>query len=292
MNVTFDAEWRARFERFATRQTDEAGVSGWSECGLRRRSRTFERLLDELELPAAARVLDVGCGAGTYVRLLAGRGHRALGLDYSLPSLRRALDADGDARGRYLAADAYTLPFPGGTFDLVVSIGVLQALATPDRALAELARVVKPGGVLVVEALNASAATARAQRWVERLRRRPPRVRAYAPFAVQRWLVRLGLRVERRVPIFLPPRNAPRLERLFDTSALARVMAAQPAVLFTAHTFLFVAVMGGPDMARPREVGAPIWPPRPPRSEAPRGGARTHPWTRGAPRVPLAVWRP
>jgi SAM-dependent methyltransferase len=242
VNATFDAEWRARFERFATKHADEAGVSGWSACGLRRRSRTFDRLLDELQLPADARVLDVGCGAGTYVRLLAARGHRAVGVDYSLPTLGRALDADGNAHGRYLAGDAYTLPFPGAMFDLVVSIGVLQALATPERVLGELARVAKPGGVLVLEALNGSAATARAQRWVEHLQGRPPRVRMYTPAAVQRWLARLGLRVERRVPIFLPPRNAPRLERLLDTGALASAMTAAPAVTnLTAHTFLFVA---------------------------------------------------
>jgi SAM-dependent methyltransferase len=242
MNQTFESEWRTRFERFARKHADEAAVSGWSECGLRRRGRAFRRLLDDLDLPVAARALDVGCGAGTYVRLLAERGLQAIGLDYSLPSLGRALAADDRSGEHYLAGDAYALPFPAQTFDLALSIGVLQALATPQRSLAEVARVVKPGGVLVIEALNASAAAARAQRCIARLRRRPIRVRTYDPRLVERWLRDLGLRVERRVPIFLPPRSVPRLERLLDMRTLARVVVARPAMLrLTAHTFLFVA---------------------------------------------------
>ena len=150
----FEAEWRARFERFARAHDDEALISGWSAAGLRRRVQLFGALLPALGVPEGGAALDLGCGGGTYVRLLAGLGHRAVGLDYSLPSLARALGADPGGKARYLAAEAYALPFGGGAFDLVLCIGVLQALAEPARAIGEMARVLRPGGVLVVEALN------------------------------------------------------------------------------------------------------------------------------------------
>ena len=62
-------------------------ISGWSDAGLRRRVALFAALLTG-PAPAGARVaLELGCGGGTYVRLLAGLGYRAVGLDYSVPSL-------------------------------------------------------------------------------------------------------------------------------------------------------------------------------------------------------------
>ena len=61
----FEAEWRARVERFARTHTDEAAISGWSQLGLRRRVAVFSRILSTLGLPASPRALDLGCGGGT-----------------------------------------------------------------------------------------------------------------------------------------------------------------------------------------------------------------------------------
>src|SRR5262249_25159006 len=73
---SFEAEWRARFERFARAYDDEPRISGWSDAGLRRRVAAFSEILPALRLPERARVLELGCGGGTYVRLLAGLGYR------------------------------------------------------------------------------------------------------------------------------------------------------------------------------------------------------------------------
>src|SRR5215475_5334536 len=177
----FEAQWRARFERFAKTFEDEPRISGWSDAGLRRRVATFTALVPGRGLPERARALELGCGGGTYVRLLAGLGYRTVGLDYSVPSLQRAMVADPGRKGTYLAGEAYALPFSSAMFDLVVSIGVLQALSDPARAIAEMTRVLRPGGVLVVEALNGRGAVAMARRIMARLSGWPTRVRSYAP---------------------------------------------------------------------------------------------------------------
>lgn len=242
----FEAEWRSRFERYARTHESEALISGWSETGLERRLSLFGSLLASLRLPASAAALDLGCGGGTYVRLLGDMGHRPVGLDYSVPSVCRAKGADPGRKGSYLAGDAGSLPFPDGMFDLVVSIGVLQALGQPERAIAEMARVLRPGGALVVEALNARAAIAVARQLQQRLLRRPPRVRAYSPTVVRRWLAAAGLGLERQAGLLLPPRNLPGFAGMLDVPVLRAATARVPGLMeIGAHSFLYVARRGG-----------------------------------------------
>ncbi len=238
----FEAEWRARFERFARTHTDEAAISGWSQLGLRRRVAVFSRILSTLGLPASPRALDLGCGGGTYVRLLAGLGHRTVGLDYSVPSLERARAADPGPKGGYLAGEAYGLPFRNGTFDLVVSIGVLQALVEPERVLDEIARVLRPGGALVIEALNRGALIARGRKLAETMRRLPPRVLAWNPAEVAGWLDRHGLDLLERDGIYLPPRGMPALDRLLGGDRGGAAFDRHPWLAgLAAHGFLFAA---------------------------------------------------
>jgi SAM-dependent methyltransferase len=242
---TFEAEWRARFERFARAHDDEALISGWSAAGLRRRLGLFGTLLPALGVVKDAAALDLGCGGGTYVRLLAGLGHRAIGVDYSLPSLARARGADPGGKARYLAGEAYTLPFRAEAFDLVLCIGVLQALAEPARAIGEMARVLRPGGVLVVEALNGRGLAGLVREAARRARRLPPRVKSYPPGNVRRWLAAHGLQVEVARGLCLPPRRLPGLGAALDAEPVARALVRRPwMAALAAHSFLFAARKG------------------------------------------------
>jgi SAM-dependent methyltransferase len=238
----FEAQWRARFERFATAFEDEPRISGWSDAGLRRRVATFAALVPRLGLPERARALELGCGGGTYVRLLAGLGYRTVGLDYSVPSLHRAMAADPGRKGTYLAGEAYGLPFSSTMFDLVVSIGVLQALSDPTRAIAEMTRVLRPGGVLVVEALNGRGAVAIARRIVARLSGWPTSVRSYPPRDVRGWLAAAGLSFVCQPALRLPPRQTPWMEDLLEARPVRAILDTVPPLgNAAAHSFLFVA---------------------------------------------------
>jgi SAM-dependent methyltransferase len=237
----FEDEWRARFERFAATHRSEASISGWSESGLERRVQLFRSLVPPASPGPSPVALELGCGAGTYVRMLAGLGYRALGLDYSIPSLGRALAADPGRKGHYLGGDAYALPSRSGEVDLVVSIGVLQALSRPERALAEIARVLRPGGTLLVEALSSRSLAARARRLHARLRQLPPRVLTHDPDVVVGWLRSQGLAVEARVPLYLPPRRLPALGRILDEPAVRAAVRSVPLVAGAlAHAVWFV----------------------------------------------------
>ena len=228
--TSFERQWQSRFERFATRHQPDHLVSGWSAAGLRRRVAAFETLLDRGLLGVGSRALELGCGAGTYVRMLAKRGHPVIGLDYSLPSLRRAVAADVPRVGRYVSGDASCLPFQDGSFRAVTCIGVLQALEGPESALAEIARVLEPSGVAVVETLNPWGPLAAFRRLSAFIQRQPTRLRYGSPRGVERTMASLGLRPVQRLSILLPPRSVPGLERALGQPWVVRALENVPGV--------------------------------------------------------------
>lgn len=238
---TFERDWRKRFERFAEHHDVDHLVSGWSDGGLQLRLALFGQLIRKTALSTPAQILDVGCGPGTYVRFLTGIGHRVIGLDYSLPSLYRAVAADAKRAGHYVGGEAYHLPFFNECFDLVVSVGVLQAVGYPERALDEMVRVLRPKGLLVVEFLNAFELVSLVRSAGERLRGRLPRVRAYSPFQLGRWFVQRGLRFVGGAGVYLPPRRLSRLRWIFEREGFVHLMEGIPGLsLVGAHAFLFV----------------------------------------------------
>ena len=99
-------------------------------------------------------ILEVGCGYGRVSRsLLASARIQLVGLDLSEAMLRSCKQELGEEL-TVCRADAGRLPFRDGSFDAVVCTGVLMHLPDQRRALAELGRVLRPGGRLVVSGNN------------------------------------------------------------------------------------------------------------------------------------------
>jgi SAM-dependent methyltransferase len=237
----FEREWRRRFENFARDATAQHEISGWSEPGLRRRVRGFEELLASEGLASARSVLDLGTGAGTYVRLLADRGHRTVGVDYSIESLHRARSADPGGAGQYVGAAAYELPFADGEFDLVVMIGIFQALSEPDRAIDEVRRILRPGGHLILEILNYDEIFIRARALFKHAREKGEGVRFYRRGPMKRRLRSHGFRPVADVPIYLPPRKYPVFERVLEHPLSRSVLHSVPGLsLLGAAAFLML----------------------------------------------------
>lgn len=109
-------------------------------------------LLAGLQLRTGDRVVDVGAGSGATAALLARRGCEVLAVDVEEGALRRARRRLGRSAGPGSAtvalADAHALPLAAGAADAIVCECVLSTLADPIAAVTELARVLRPGGLL------------------------------------------------------------------------------------------------------------------------------------------------
>ncbi|MGL6278493.1 MAG: class I SAM-dependent methyltransferase [Gaiella sp.] len=116
-------------------------------------------LSDRLErvlapLAGTERVLDAGCGAGAFALAIAPHVHEVIGVDHD-PALLEAARGSAPASCTFVEGDVTDLPFGYGAFDLVGCLRVLHHTPRPPLVVAELARVTRPGGrVLVVDQLG------------------------------------------------------------------------------------------------------------------------------------------
>ena len=177
-----------------------AGYDGWFATPLGAHAFTVEReaLLALSGTVAGKQALDAGCGTGVFTHVLAAAGADVTGIDISPAMLRRAQD-----RGLPVAqADSYTLPFAANSFALVWSVTMLEFVAGPERAVAEMARVLRPGGRLVAGTINAGS------RWAAHYRRQRGSVfqqaRFLTPAELDGLLEPYG-RVTWHTVLFMPP---------------------------------------------------------------------------------------
>lgn len=130
-------------ERQYELQTHRAEDRHWWYRG---RRRVLERTIRRLNLPADARMLDAGCGSGRNMAELARHG-TVTGVELSPLSVELARERGA---GEVIEGSVMDMPFADGSFDLSVSLDVIEHLPDDVGALRELRRVTAPGGALLV----------------------------------------------------------------------------------------------------------------------------------------------
>jgi SAM-dependent methyltransferase len=119
-------------------------LAGWDE-------NFYAKYADTLRPDKAGdRVLDVGCGVGQVVRRLRDRGYEAYGVEVSEPNVAKARQFGLNCQ----MYDGRHIPFPDQHFGCVGALNVLEHVEEPEAFLAELVRVARPGGRVVVSSPN------------------------------------------------------------------------------------------------------------------------------------------
>jgi SAM-dependent methyltransferase len=152
-------------------------AAGWDQRyargGFRRRA-DFFRVVVLPRLDLRGDWLDLGCGSGYFSRLLCEAGAQVSGVDGSPEMIRMAralsLAKAGTAAIPFLTmAMAETIDIPTARVDGILCLSVLEYLENPEAGFAEIVRIVKPGGQLVVSAPNRHSAVRRWQKAKRRL---------------------------------------------------------------------------------------------------------------------------
>jgi SAM-dependent methyltransferase len=137
------------------REAWNAGAREWVDrvrSGLGGRIHAHDASVYELLPPPSGLTVDVGCGEGRFTRELSARGYDIIGFDASEALVAEALDADPS--GRYEVAAIEGLPLDDAAAQLVVCVNVVPHVHDLDGAARELARVLAPGGRLLVGTIH------------------------------------------------------------------------------------------------------------------------------------------
>jgi ubiquinone/menaquinone biosynthesis C-methylase UbiE len=102
------------------------------------------------------RILDAGCGSGIFSKGMISAGAEIFGLDLSLPMLTKSAEKHAGMSLFLSQGSMESLPFSNNVFNKTVSITAVEFIEDAKRAVAELFRVTRPGGIIVVATLNSS----------------------------------------------------------------------------------------------------------------------------------------
>ena len=171
----------------------------WRPLGYRFTSeRSFPEDLDRITAlmdPARhSRILDLGCGPGNFTRSIAGHGPHVVGFDLAPRMLKRAValtPASAYPNVTYIRGNALEMPFEAGAFDAVICCAALHLMSDYERVLAEVSRVLRPGGEFMCQTI---ATPGRAPLWL----RLSDRVMHYGYFEtaqLKSQLIDLGLKI-------------------------------------------------------------------------------------------------
>jgi len=125
----------------------------WDKTVAERDSTKLERMAKRLKIKPGSIVLDVGTGTGVFIHFLLremGKGGRIIALDFAEKMLRRARAKGFNGNIDYLCADVTNIPLGNEIFDIIVCYSSFPHFQDKSRALAEMNRVIKRGGRLLI----------------------------------------------------------------------------------------------------------------------------------------------
>lgn len=236
---TFERRWRERFEGFAEGHDDDASIAGWSRSSLEARLRFFRRSWQCEEKGAIW--LDAGCGAGTYSRYLASHGMTVIGLDYSIPSIRKARSRDHH-NIYWVVGDIKRLPIDLNTTQGLLCFGVTQALSDSRNVVQETTSVLAIRGQYWIDGLNAWCIFHMWEVIKRKIQKKPQHMRYERPARLIKILKECGMQPIRLYWLPILPQRLRYLQRVMESRFMIRVLHVIPFIgALISHSFVIYA---------------------------------------------------
>jgi len=162
--------------------------AGKEERGNLQTNLEFLALTDLLK--PSDRILEIGCGIGSVVYELSGKGHDVTGIDISGEAIEYGRKKYGVIRLEVQAAE--TLPYDDESFDAVLSFDLFEHIAGIDRHISEVARVLRPGGYYLFQTPNKYSNALYETLWTRSLQWRRYHPSLHSPGQLRRRLARHG----------------------------------------------------------------------------------------------------
>lgn len=182
----FEKQWQRKYSEAAKEDKKDHQISLWSKEGLAAYIKYFFIYFRPhiKKDNSQTLVLDLGCGPGTFSRLLAQKGFSVYATDYSSKVIEIAKKRTINERIDYRAGDIYNLPFSDNFFDIIICLGVFQTVDNLQPAFDEIASKLKPGGIFVLTALNRFS--------ISSTKKQHPRLRRFNPYNFRNILIENG----------------------------------------------------------------------------------------------------
>lgn len=176
-------------------------------------------------------ILDVGCGVGLISKELLKYGFKIHGVDFSSEAIKFAKIENPRIDFQY--SSIYKLPFSDESFDVIICLGVFQTVANPDKATAEMARVLKKNGILIIRTLNTLFLLS------FKGKKDNPDYIFYNPFNFKKMMEKIGFRVHPIKGIYSFPRRFNFLIGLIIKTKLYKIFnfLFYPIFVFLSHGF-------------------------------------------------------
>jgi len=207
--MDFEKYWQERFSKQAKEIREEYRAACWSECGFSRRLNKVKEILSKWNLKECL-ILDAGCGPGSYLFNLSKdyTCTKFIGIDYSFEMLKRSQRYGKNFA--LISANVLNIPLKDSSVDIYLSIGVLQYVRNYEQVIKEAYRVLKPGGKLILNALN------------QKFFKKHKEEISYNPFIIKKKLEHIGFSIIDLRPFILAPKYLRFLEVLEDLKYLRR----------------------------------------------------------------------
>lgn len=151
-----EKHWMREFQKAAQADKQDHEISLWRKEALDAYVKYFFLYFNSptRKSNSKIKILDIGCGPGTFTKPLAQKGFKLYGIDPVSEVIKIAKQRTKNKNAEYQVGNIYKIPFPDNYFDIIICLGLFQTLDNARAALKEIRKKLKSNGMIIITTLN------------------------------------------------------------------------------------------------------------------------------------------